>query len=260
MINIHALASGSTGNAVLFHLGDSLILIDAGISARRIERSMAELGCKAGDLDAILVTHEHRDHITGLDVLARRHGILVYTRPATWRALDCRNKIPPSCINEIDIEFTIGKVGVRAFSLSHDAVDPVGYCLYYKNKKIVLATDLGTITAEVEKALAMADALVLESNHDPGMLAQGPYPQFLKKRIKSPYGHLSNQQAALLLSRIPRPAVIRVLLAHLSRQNNTPLLARETVGSILASKGCPVGQEIILYPTHPEMTSSVKVE
>lgn len=259
MVNIHVLASGSTGNAVLFHLGKKLVLIDAGISARRIERSMADLGYKAGNLDAILVTHEHKDHITGLEVLARRHCIPVYTRPKTWRALNCQDKIPRSCINEIGDELEIGEVGIQAFPLSHDAVDPVGYCLHYKGKKIVLATDLGTITSEVEQALAMAHALVLESNHDPVMLEQGPYPHFLKKRIQSHYGHLSNQQAALLLSRIPRPPVIQVLLAHLSQQNNTLLLARETVGSILAHKGCPVGEEILLYPTYPSMTSSVKV-
>ncbi len=259
MINIHVLASGSTGNAVLFHLGDKLLLIDAGISARRIERSMADLGYKAGNLDAILVTHEHKDHITGLEVLARRHTIPVYTRPKTWRALSCKDKIPGSCIREIDSFFSIGAVDIEAFSLSHDAVDPVGYCLHYKGKKMVLATDLGTITEGVEQALAMSDALVLESNHDPDMLAHGPYPHFLKQRIKSHYGHLSNQQAALLLSRIPRPAMLHVLLAHLSKQNNTPLLARETIGNILNSKGCPVGEEILLYSTHPHMTSSVKV-
>lgn len=258
-MRIHVLASGSTGNAVLFSLGGNLILIDAGISARRIERGMAALGYRAGDLTAILVTHEHKDHIAGLEVLARRHNLPVYTRPKTWKVLDCRDRIPAGCIQEIEDQFCVGGVLIETFSLSHDAVDPVGYCLHYRGKKIVLATDLGTLSPTVEAALAMSQAIVLESNHDPEMLSQGPYPAFLKKRIRSPYGHLSNQQAALLLSRIPRPPVLQVLLAHLSQHNNTPGLARETVGSILANKGCSVGEDILLYQTHPQMTSSVAV-
>ncbi|HWP98397.1 MAG TPA: MBL fold metallo-hydrolase [Syntrophomonadaceae bacterium] len=255
-MRIHVLASGSTGNAVLFRLGEQLLLIDAGISARRIEHSMAALGYRAGDLDAILVTHEHKDHVSGLRVLARRYCIPVYTRAKTWQTLDCRDQLPPECIRVIDGVIDVGAVRVEAFPLSHDAVDPVGFCLHHKNKKVVLATDLGTITAEVENALAGAHALVLESNHDPDMLANGSYPHFLKQRIKSPYGHLSNQQAALLLSRMPRPQMIQVFLAHLSQENNTPQLARETVSRILANKGCQVGRDIILYPTHPHLVNS----
>lgn len=256
-MHIHVLASGSTGNAVLFSLGDNLILVDAGVSARRIERGMAALGYRAGDLKAILLTHEHQDHVAGLEVLARRHFIPVYTRPKTWKVLACRDKIPPACVKEMDQPINIDDVHIETFSLPHDAVDPVGFCLYHRNKKVVLATDLGTITDKVEQALAMTDALVLESNHDPEMLENGPYPAFLKKRIKGAYGHLSNQQAALLLTRIPRPPVMQVLLAHLSQQNNTPRLARETVGEILANKG--VEREILLYSTHPDTTSSLAV-
>ncbi len=258
-MEIHILASGSTGNAAIFKFGDTTLLIDAGISARRIEQGMAEAGLKAGDLDGILITHEHTDHVRGLDVLVRRHQIPVYTRTKTWDQLPCRHKLEPECCREIGGEFSIGKVGIQAFDISHDAADPVGFTFRYRNRKAVIVTDLGVVTPVVEKALEQAEAAVIEANHDLDMLENGPYPQFLKQRIKSSNGHLSNANAGRLLSRLDCRPGMQVFLAHLSRQNNHPDLAEKTVKNFLSSSGCQVGIDIILHQTFPDCRTSVRV-
>ncbi len=256
-MEIHILASGSTGNAAVFKFGDTAILLDAGISARRIERGLAEVGMRAGDLDGVLLTHEHNDHIKGLDVFIRRHHIPVYTRPGTWEKLPCRHGFPPECCLEIEQEFNVRNVGITAFDISHDASDPVGFSFIYGGKKVVMATDLGVVTAGVEKALEYADAVVLEANHDLDMLENGPYPRFLKQRIKSSSGHLSNINAGRLLSRINCREGMRVFLAHLSQHNNHPDLAEKTVRRFLIDSGHEVGKDIILHRTAPDHRTSL---
>ncbi|MEN6461254.1 MAG: MBL fold metallo-hydrolase [Syntrophomonas sp.] len=256
-MQIHILASGSTGNAVFIEMGGHKILIDAGISARRIERGLAEVGIKVTDLDGILITHEHSDHIKGLDVLVRKHQLPVYARPATWEAIPCCHKLPGSCCRELGDSLGVGDVQIMPFAISHDAVDPVGFCFYYRDFKCVLATDLGVTTPIVEKALARADAVILEANHDVEMLRTGPYPQFLKQRIKSKVGHLSNLEAAQVLAGIPRQKVMQVFLAHLSQKNNHPQLAQNTISNILMDHGCLVGEEVILHRTYPDSTVSL---
>lgn len=251
-MKICILASGSRGNAALLDFGRTKILVDAGISARRIEHCLAGIGVKAGEINGLLITHEHSDHIKGLEVLVRRHNIPVYARPQTWRMLSCRHSLPPGTRAELKDSFDIGSVRIEPFSISHDAVDPVGLTFYHKDFKYVVATDFGTATKTVEDALAYADALVLESNHDIQMLNKGPYPYFLKRRIRSETGHLSNDDAARLLARIPRRKSMDVLLAHLSQQNNHPDLARRTVADYLVSKGCEVGREITLHLTYQD--------
>ncbi len=256
-MEIHILASGSTGNSAVFRFGDTAILLDVGISARRIERGLAEVGLKAGDLDGVLLTHEHNDHIKGLDVFIRRHHIPVYTRPGTWEKLSCRHRFPAECCLEIDQEFSIRNVGIEAFDISHDAADAVGYSFFYREKKVVMATDLGIVTSRVEKAMEYADAVVVEANHDLDMLENGPYPHFLKQRIKSSSGHLSNINAGRLLSRINCRQGMRVFLAHLSQQNNHPDLAERTVQKFLTASGHQVGKDIILHRTFPDSRTSV---
>src|SRR5690606_34555776 len=142
-MQVHVLASGSTGNAVFLEMGKTKILIDAGISARRIEQGLDKIGCKASELDAILITHEHIDHIKGIDVLVRRHHIPVYARPKTWEMMGCRDKLPGSCIRYLESELELEDIFIKPFSISHDAVDPVGFCLHSGKYKWVLATDLG---------------------------------------------------------------------------------------------------------------------
>ncbi len=249
---VHVLASGSTGNAVLFQFGKNKILVDVGISCRRIERGLQTIGVKAGELDAVLLTHEHNDHIKGLDVFIRKYRLPVYTKPATWERIDCLKKLPAESVKELEGTFSLGKVLIEPFPISHDAADPVGYCFHYGKYKAVLATDLGVVDREVEQALSFSDIAVLESNHDPQMLKNGPYPPYLKKRIAGKEGHLSNYDTARLLSTIPRLKPLRVLLAHISRQNNHPVLAQQTVGRILEDAGCELGREMGIYPTFPQ--------
>ena len=154
-MQIQILASGSSGNAAFFELGNTKILIDAGISARRIERSLATIGVKAGELDAILITHEHTDHTNGVDVLSRRYHLPVYARPLTWNELRFREKLDKECRLEMPDSFAIGQVKVEPFNISHDAVDPVGFCLHHEDRKYVIATDLGKITPDSQGGLGL---------------------------------------------------------------------------------------------------------
>ena len=255
-MQVHILASGSTGNAVLVQMGATRILVDVGISNRRIEKGLAELGVRVNDLEGILITHEHSDHINGLDVLVRKYKIPVYTRSRTWQKIGCLGNLPLECVKEIEGHFTLGEMEIDPFSISHDAADPVGFCFYHGRQKTVIATDLGIVTPMVETALSGADLIILESNHDIDMLKNGPYPQVLQQRIRSSKGHLSNWQAAQVLARIPHKIGAKVMLAHLSQQNNHPAIAEQTVREVLCDAGMVVGQEIMLYPTYPSRTIS----
>lgn len=255
-MQIHILASGSTGNAVFIEMGGHKVLIDAGITTKRIEQGLAAVGADASQLDAVLITHEHIDHIKGLDVLIRRYKLPVYTRAATWEKIPCRGKLPAECCLELEDSLHIGSMKIEPFAISHDAVDPVGFKLMQGEQKWVLATDLGEVTPTVEQALDFANTIILESNHDPFMLKEGPYPGYLKRRISGPQGHLSNQQAGRVLSRVSRSGVLRVFLAHLSQQNNLPHIALQTVSEILQGSGCSVGEEILLQRTFPASTAS----
>lgn len=256
-MQIHILASGSTGNAIYLSMGQTRILVDAGISARRIEQGLAGIGVQAGDLDAILITHEHSDHIKGLEVLSRKHELPIYTRERTWEAIPGKNKLEGRKWLAIDQDFSVGDIDIQAFGISHDAADPVGFCFYYQQSKWVIVTDLGVVTPGVERALTGADLAVVESNHDPELLKNGPYPAYLKQRIMSKQGHLSNFDTAALLCRIARYKQMQIFLAHLSQQNNRPQLAEQTVGGILAKQGCQPGEDIILRRTYPDAATGV---
>ena len=255
-MQIHVLASGSSGNSIYIAIGGARILVDAGISARRIERSLAGIGVGAGELDALLVTHEHSDHIKGLGVFSRKFKIPVYARPKAWEKIGLQDSLPSEARRELPGSLDIGAVRIEPFKISHDAADPVGFCLYYHRCKCTVVTDLGVVTRPVEEALANADVVVLEANHDIEMLNNGPYPYFLKKRISSNVGHLSNLEAAKLLERSPRKGPMHVFLAHLSQQNNHPDLAENTVAGHLSCRGCEVGREIVLQRTYRDAVSS----
>ncbi|MGE5423199.1 MAG: MBL fold metallo-hydrolase [Ignavibacteriales bacterium] len=258
-MQIHIIASGSKGNAIFLDFGTAKILVDAGISCRRIERGLASVGVKTGDLDAVLITHEHSDHINGLDVLIRKHRIPVYTRPRTWQSIMCGEDFPQECRRALTDHLAIRGVDIKPFRISHDAADPVGFSFFCDQTKCVVATDLGVVTKQVADEMAMADYMVLESNHDVAMLRNGPYPQFLKQRIRSSVGHLSNHDAAEVLSAIPCKSGMQVFLAHLSQQNNHPDLAESTVTDFLSARGCDVGHDIILHRTYQDkLTSLVK--
>jgi len=259
-MQVHVLASGSSGNAILIIMGRHKILVDAGISCRRIEKGLAAMGLNIGKLDTVLVTHEHKDHVKGLEVLIKKYRLPVYTRPDTWSHIDCYNKLPPGCCNFLDQELELGDLKIEAFPISHDAADPVGYIFYGENRKCVIATDLGVVTEEVKNALEGADVLVLESNHDAEMLAKGPYPPFLKQRIKGRRGHLSNEQSGRLLCSIYRHKSMQVFLAHLSQVNNHPRLAEESISKMLLQAGIKPGRDILLHQTYPDRCSSLYID
>lgn len=256
-MQIHVLASGSTGNAILVEMGNRRILVDAGISCRRIERGLAAVGMQVGELDGVVITHEHSDHIKGIPIMVKKHRIPIYARRSTWACMPAGEKIPSECRREIGDKINFGPLQVIPFPISHDAADPVGFSFCCQDRKWVVATDLGMITRSVAEALAHADVAVLESNHDIEMLQTGPYPYYLKQRIRGKKGHLSNYEAGYLLARIPRARQMQVFLAHLSQHNNVPLLAERTVSEVLNNHDCVVGEDVILHRTYPDRTVSL---
>ena len=221
MISVSALASGSKGNSVFIDGPEGALLVDAGLSARELVRRMGIVGADPDRLRAILVTHEHSDHLRGARVLARRLGLPVYGTGATLAAAH----LPPE-ISERPITpgtpFDAAGFSVVPFSLPHDAADPVGYVIYGQGIRIGIATDLGSVNALVRERLTGCDMLLIESNYDERMLLEGPYPWFLKQRIQGRLGHLSNDRSASFLSELLHTGLQRVVLGHLSEVNNNP--------------------------------------
>lgn len=256
-MKIHVLASGSTGNATFVRFGETSLLVDAGISPRRIKTELAAVGESIENISGVLITHEHHDHVKGLLNLTKKYRLPVYTRPGTWQGLSCREAIPEECRLVAEDSFDIGAVKVEPFAISHDASEPVGFNLYCRDAKCSVATDLGFVTDSVKKALSLADVMVLEANHDTDMLRQGSYPWHLKRRIMSNRGHLSNTDAGWTLARLARRQRTTVFLAHLSQENNRPDVAEQTVRGILEEQKIVVGEEIELHLTYPDRASSL---
>ena len=236
-MQVVVLASGSKGNAVFVEMDGVKLLIDAGISATRIKKALAEFGVEPGELAGVLITHEHRDHIAGLATLSKWYHLPVFSRRATLAALSCAVKVPQELLKPVEGDSLMlgGRLEAEPFSTSHDAADSVGWCLR-GSERFTLATDLGFVTSSVQEALEGADVLMLESNYDPDSLKNGPYPWPLKRRIMSNRGHLANADAAWALARLKRPPA-QVVLAHLSEENNEPGLAEATVRKILHRQG-----------------------
>lgn len=241
-LRVAVLASGSKGNAAYIELDGVRLLIDAGISARRITRSLADLGVDAASLDGVFVTHEHSDHIKGLPTLLKQYRLPLFAPPATLRAIGESLAVPEDTFTPLTGDVMLGSVAVKSFSTLHDAASPVGYAVC-GSEKCALATDLGFLTNDVMAAIEGADVLILEANHDRELLQSGSYPWRLKQRILSNRGHLSNSAAAWALVRLKkRPRA--VFLAHMSQENNRPELVEETVRTILAQQN--VRQENLL--------------
>lgn len=233
---IRVLASGSSGNATFVRIGEVRVLIDAGISRRRIRLALEEIGESLESLDAILLTHEHTDHVSGLQVLQRTlsHVPLIATR-GTARRLIKKGLIVGHGVEFIGAgdAFVLGGLRVSTFPVSHDAAEPVGFRLENDTFAFVLATDLGRPTAEVRHALQDCQVCILEANYCPVMLSNGPYPARLKRRVASDRGHLSNDQARTLLRQVVGPRLEHVILGHLSDENNTALAALTAVSPAL---------------------------
>jgi phosphoribosyl 1,2-cyclic phosphodiesterase len=236
-LSVCVLASGSKGNAIYVSDGDTAILVDAGLSGIEIARRMHAAGLQMESLKAILVSHEHSDHVRGVGVLARRHGLPVYITPDTAAAAASQlGRIDELKHFETGRDFTIHGLIIHPFATSHDAHDPSGFTIAQNGHKIGIATDMGIATGMVKEHLKACSLLVLEANHDPAMLIEGPYPWPLKQRIKSRNGHLSNQDSRDLLAEIKHDGLCHVILAHLSETNNTPEKALQAALQALDSQ------------------------
>ena len=229
-----SIASGSSGNCIYVGNNNTHLLIDAGISGKRVEQGVNELQLSSRDIDGILITHEHTDHIQGLGVLARRYGIPLYMTGGTADAIlrgGKIGKIPEGLIHEIceDEPFFVKDLKICPFTIPHDAAQPVGYRLESGDKAVAVATDMGRYSEYIVDHLQNLDALLLEANHDVRMLQVGKYPYHLKQRILGDRGHLSNENAGRLLCRLLHDKLQGIFLGHLSQENNYEQLAYETV-------------------------------
>ncbi|MFS1523115.1 MBL fold metallo-hydrolase [Microbulbifer sp. 2304DJ12-6] len=231
-----SLGSGSRGNGTLVASGSHSLLVDCGFTIKEAERRMARLGISPSDLCAILVTHEHSDHLSGVAPLARKYGLPIYLTPGTLRARSI-GRLPQIHLIEGHQPFTIGDIQVTPVAVPHDAREAAQFVFRSCGCSLGLLTDLGTVTPHVEAHFGDCDALVLEANHDPGMLAQGPYPWRLKQRVGGAYGHLSNQQAAGFLQRVGYQQLQHLVLAHISEKNNQLALVQEALADAVAGAG-----------------------
>ena len=260
-IEFCSLASGSSGNAQYIASQETSLLLDAGLSGKYIESALKNVDIDIRKIKGILVTHEHSDHIKGVGILHRRYGMEIYTSNKTWDAM-----LPK--IGKVDLEkvhffnpgeaFDVGDIQVDPFSISHDAIDPVAFSFRTHNAKLSMATDLGIWDDEILNEIKDSDLLVLESNHDVEMLKMGSYPYYLKRRILSEVGHLSNDSAGELITRVVKEGNVKnVLLAHLSKENNLPELAYETVRSIVEENGIQVGTDINIDLTYRDRVGKI---
>ena len=228
-------------------------MIDAGISLRRIKEGLRSVGLTPDDITCALVTHEHIDHINGIRMLVKYHKTPLFTSHGAGYGICAAIPEAEPFINcfEIGTEFGVGDIAVSSFRTPHDTVDSVGYTLAAHGKKLVYATDLGCLPEEVVKASRGADIAVIEANHDRDMVIRGPYPEFLKKRILSDYGHLANSDSAGFASALTDSGARYIQLSHLSRENNTPGRARETVENALLDRGVRLGKDVELDVAPP---------
>lgn len=230
------LASGSKGNAIYVESAQTRLVVDAGLCARELVARMEGIGVSPEGLDALFVSHEHSDHTRGLGPLARRLGLPVYMHPHTRQALGGLGKIREHREFDAGDQFQLKDLSVQTIPLTHDAVAPVGFVFEGAEGRVGIATDLGMVTRLVSERLKGCRVLVLEFNHDQDLLRDGPYPWPLKQRIGSRHGHLSNGDAAELLSGLCWPGLDAVFLAHLSETNNRPELALQCVNHVLGGQ------------------------
>ncbi len=253
------LFSGSSGNCSVVSAGGTNILVDAGMTGKAIVSALDDVGLSPQDISAIVVTHEHIDHVKGVGVLSRKFDIPVYANEGTWVAAS--PLIGTIAMRNIRTfvtgqDFYVGDIDVTPFPVSHDAAEPVGYRFFNKGVRLVCMTDTGFAPQRLRDEAAGADLIYLESNHDIDMLKNGPYPYQLKKRILSDKGHLSNDAAGELLTKLYTTGVRRAILAHLSSENNTERTAYDTVRSALEESG--VGErDFFLTVAHRDRVTGI---
>lgn len=234
-IHLHVLASGSKGNAAVVEGPTGSVLIDCGLSRRELMRRAAELGVDMGRVQALLLTHEHSDHVSGVSVFANRFDGQLMATAGTVAARSYLMALPFALIENNEC-FELAGMRVRAFPTSHDVADPVGYRFETDDDALGYCTDSGMLTAEAYEALIGCRVLALESNHDPKMLEHGPYPAFLKQRVGGEKGHLSNVQAAEALPALVSSRTETVVAMHLSQENNRPSIAVRTLAEALGAE------------------------
>lgn len=228
------LASGSKGNCIYFGTEKSKILIDAGISAKAIQERLGKIDVDLSEIDAILITHEHTDHIQGLKILAYKKGIPVFANHETAKGIvETFHDCPKFKIFSTGETFEFADMEIHPFSISHDTLDPVGFTIKVDNLKVGLCADLGFSTSLVQAKLRDCDYLYLEANHEPSMVHSSARPMIYKQRVLSRSGHLSNEACGNLLTQIHHPKLKHVHLAHLSSECNTPEVALNVIGKIL---------------------------
>ncbi len=224
-----SLGSGSRGNATLIQAGSTCLLLDCGFSVKELEKRCKQLQFDIRQIDAVLVTHEHADHVKGLGALARKCGMTVWMTHGTWRNARCGDIPDLQLFGSHTREFSIGDIRVTPYAVPHDAREPVQYTFSFNQQKLGILTDAGSLTPHLVATLDGVDALLVECNHDLDMLRNGPYPPRLQARVGGDYGHLSNQQAGQLLSMIDHTALQHLVIGHVSEKNNTPELALNAV-------------------------------
>lgn len=240
------LASGSKGNAALISNDKQNFLVDIGISCRMLNTKLKTLGLEIKDLDGVFLTHEHSDHVKGLETFCKNYQVPVYSSEKTWHAVLMRNRnIDRRNCRVIKGSMLCGDVKINSFNISHDAADPHGYSFTSQKGKCTYVTDTGFVTEAIKNEAQNADMLVLEANHDITMLKNGIYPELLKKRILSTRGHLSNDSAGWFLASLEQLPE-QIILAHLSQENNLPSVALQTVENILQEKNKLQNTRILL--------------
>ncbi|MDX9918070.1 MAG: MBL fold metallo-hydrolase [Gudongella sp.] len=261
-IKFCSLSSGSSGNCQYVETDSVKLIIDAGFSGKRIEQLLKEIEVDPKTLDGILVTHEHIDHSKGVGVLSRRYNIPVYANEQTWKGMEPiikQVRTDNEKVFKTNKNLEIKDVLIHPFNVSHDANEPVGYIIFSGKSKMSFLTDTGWVNDSVKKKIRNSNVFFIESNHDEKMLMEGTYPWPLKQRIMSSHGHLSNADAAAVLSDVLKGENELVLLAHLSQDNNLPELAYNTVRDSLVMEGYDVDTDLRLQLTKRDARTQIYI-
>ncbi len=260
MLRVFTLFSGSSANCTVIDVDGRVILVDAGNGVKKTQKALEEVGLSLNTVEAIFVTHEHSDHVSGLPTICRHFRIPVISNEATLNAFLRDN---PGFDDSLFCVMPTGACArkdcfeVTSFRSPHDSAECVGYRIRTKYGDVGVLTDAGEQTQEIRTSLRGCKTLVLESNHDTNMLMTGPYPYYLKRRISGPQGHLSNDQSAEMLTELVSCGAENILLAHLSKENNTPDTALHTTGSFLSARGVKVGSDVLVKVAPPSEISHI---
>nr|WP_251128127.1 MBL fold metallo-hydrolase [Exiguobacterium sp. s48] len=253
------LASGSTGNALYIETERTKLLVDAGLTGKAMQQRIEAIGRSFDGIDALLVTHEHSDHIKGVGILARKYNLPIYANAKTWAAMESLiGKIDPALKFQIEVGDVkqFGDIELETFNVSHDAADPMFYQFAHDGKRLAHITDTGYVSDRMKGVIRGADDFIFESNHDVSMLQMGRYPWSVKRRILGDYGHVSNEDAAIAMSEVIGDRTKRIYLAHLSKDNNMKELAQMSVSQTLGMRDVDLGR-IKLCDTDPTIPTSL---